>query len=153
RCTVRTDHDGNTAGDTNCSSRPRPGGRPARVLRRAQETHDGGRPDRRRPRHRRGRAPHPDPRPRPRPRSAGALARPRHAARRRGPHGRSVQTPWNSSPDDGLVVVEDDRVPAKSWYLMSDQWPTIATAHLAATGGPELLSMDGWNVDGRLYKA
>jgi hypothetical protein len=62
-------------------------------------------------------------------------------------------TPVNSSPEDGLVVVEDDRIPAKSWYLMTDQWPTIATAHLAAAGGPELMSKDGWDVDGRLYKA
>lgn len=63
------------------------------------------------------------------------------------------QTPVNSDPDTGLVVVEDDRVVGKSWYVMSDQWPTVACAHLAATGGPELLAMDGWDVDGRLYKA
>jgi len=36
----------------------------------------------------------------------------------------------------------------------ADQWPTVAVAHLAAAGGPELLSMDGWDVDGRRrYKA
>src|SRR5262245_16817942 len=63
------------------------------------------------------------------------------------------QTPVNSDPDSGLVVVEDDRVPSKSWYLMTDQWPTIATAHLASAGGPELLSKDGWDIDGRHYKA
>jgi len=63
------------------------------------------------------------------------------------------QTPVNSDPDTGLVVVEDDRIPAKSWYLMTDQWPTIATAHLALAGGPELMSKDGWDIDGRHYKA
>jgi hypothetical protein len=62
-------------------------------------------------------------------------------------------TPANTPPGTGYVVVEDGRIPAKSWYLMSDQWPTIATAHLAATGGPELLAMDGWDIDGRLFKA
>jgi hypothetical protein len=62
-------------------------------------------------------------------------------------------TPANSAPDSGLVVVEDGRIPGTSWYLMTDQWPTIATAHLAAAGGPELLSMDGRDVDGRHYKA
>jgi hypothetical protein len=36
---------------------------------------------------------------------------------------------------------------------MTDQWPTIATAHLAAAGGPELLAKDGWDINGRLYKA
>jgi hypothetical protein len=62
-------------------------------------------------------------------------------------------TPANTPPGTGYVVVEDGRIPAKSWYLVSDQWATIATAHLAATGGPELLAMDGWDIDGRLYKA
>jgi len=62
------------------------------------------------------------------------------------------QTPVNTSPDDELVVVEDGRIPNKSWYLVTDQWSTIATAHLA-TGGPELLAMDGWDIDGRRYKA
>ena len=62
-------------------------------------------------------------------------------------------TPANSDPNTGIVVVEDGRVPGKDWYLMTDQWPTIATAHLAATGGPELLAKDGWSIDGRLYKA
>jgi hypothetical protein len=36
---------------------------------------------------------------------------------------------------------------------MTDEWPTLATAHLASTAGPELLAKDGWEVDGRLYKA
>jgi Mu-like prophage major head subunit gpT len=65
----------------------------------------------------------------------------------------TTMTPANTPPDTGFVVVEDGRIPGKSWYLMTDQWPTIATAHLAATGGPELLAMDGWDIDGRLYKA
>lgn len=61
-------------------------------------------------------------------------------------------TPANTPPESGLVVVEDGRI-GTGWYLMTDQWPTIATAHLADVGGPELLAMDGWNIDGRLYKA
>jgi len=65
----------------------------------------------------------------------------------------TTMTPANTPPHTGLVVVEDGRIPGKDWYLMTDQWPTIATAHLAATGGPELLAQDGWSIDGRLYKA
>jgi hypothetical protein len=62
-------------------------------------------------------------------------------------------TPVNSSPDDGLLVVEDDRIPGTSWYVMTDSGRPWRRRNLAATGGPELLSKDGWDIDGRLYKA
>jgi len=54
----------------------------------------------------------------------------------------TTMTPANSLPDTGLVVVQDGRIPGKDWYVMMDAWPTIATAHLATTGGPELLSRE-----------
>lgn len=41
------------------------------------------------------------------------------------------------------------------FYVTTDpaERPTVVTAHLATIGGPELLSMDGRDVDARHFKA
>jgi hypothetical protein len=64
-------------------------------------------------------------------------------------------TPADTAPGAGpLTVIEDSRIPGKDWYVTCDprQRPTIVTAHLTATDGPELLVQDGWDIDARQYK-
>jgi hypothetical protein len=64
------------------------------------------------------------------------------------------QTPPNAGDASGVLqVVQDDRITA-GWYVTCDpaERPTVVTAHLRGVEGPELLSMDLWDVDSRAYK-
>jgi len=52
-----------------------------------------------------------------------------------------------------LEVVQDDRITG-GWYVTTDpgERPTLVTAHLADTDGPELLTRDEWTIDARAFK-
>jgi hypothetical protein len=65
------------------------------------------------------------------------------------------ETPPNAGDASGVLqVVVDDRIPS-GFYVTTDPAERCAliTAHLAGVDGPELLSRDDWNTDGRQFKA
>ena len=65
------------------------------------------------------------------------------------------ETPPNAGDASGVLqVVVDDRIPS-GFYVTTDpaERTAFVTAHLAGIDGPELLSRDDWDTDGRQFKA
>jgi len=63
-------------------------------------------------------------------------------------------TPANTTPDAGLQVVVDPRIPDASWFVAADPdlHAAVATAYRRGAEDPELMARDGFDIDAREYK-